>query len=74
MSGRGGYRGRPGRGSTRPNTQNSTETTTHNKETKTEFTLHTTGKHQSVTYDTVKEHILQEIQKDLKNGSDVSES
>ena len=37
-----------------------------------EFTPLVAGKHQSVTYDSVKEHILQEIQKDLKNGLDMS--
>ena len=37
-----------------------------------EFTPLVAGKHQSVTYNSVKEHILQEIQKDLKNGSDMS--
>jgi hypothetical protein len=37
-----------------------------------EFTPHIAGKHQAVTYDTVKEHILQEIQKDLKHGYDIA--
>ena len=37
-----------------------------------EFTAHIAGKHQSVTYDTVVEYILQDIQKDLKNGSDMA--
>ena len=36
-----------------------------------EFTPHIAGKHQAVTYDTVKEHILQELQKDLKHGYDI---
>ena len=65
-------RGGPGMGSSRSNTRNSTEPTRHNKETKYEFTPHTAGRHQPVTYDTVKEYILQEIQKELQNGSDLS--
>jgi hypothetical protein len=36
-----------------------------------EFTPNTAGKTQMVTYDTVKEHILQEIQKDLSHGNDI---
>ena len=59
-------------GSSRSNTRNSTESTTYNKVTKMEFTPHTVGRHQTVTYDTVKEYILQEIQKELENGSDMS--
>ena len=35
-----------------------------------EFTPHTAGKHQSVTCDTVKEHMLQELQKELRRGHD----
>jgi hypothetical protein len=37
-----------------------------------EFTSHENGKNQKYTYDTVKEHILEELQKDLRNGSDIS--
>ena len=41
-----------------------TKTTTPEKKIAVmEFTPHIAGKHQSVTYDTVKEHIFQEIQK-----------
>ena len=36
-----------------------------------EFTPHIAGKHQSVTYDTVEEHILQELQIDLKHGHEI---
>jgi hypothetical protein len=36
-----------------------------------EFTPHTAGRHQLVTYDTVKEYILQEMQKDLRHGYDI---
>ena len=35
-----------------------------------EFTPHMAGKHQSVTCDTVKEHTLQELQKELRHGHD----
>ena len=45
--------------------------TTEKKEETMEFTPHIAGRHQKLTYDTVKEHILQELQKDLKNGSDI---
>jgi hypothetical protein len=38
-----------------------------------EFRPHIAGKHQLVTYDTVKQHILQEMQKDLKHGYDIVE-
>ena len=73
MSGRGySGRGRAGRGSGRSSTYGGKSTTTEYKKQTMEFTPHTAGKHQSVTYDTVKEHILQEIQKDLKNGSDMA--
>ena len=37
-----------------------------------EFTPHIAGKHQAVTYDTVKEHILQALQKDLDHGYDIA--
>ena len=59
-------------GSSRSNTRNSTEPTTYNKETEYEFTPYTTGRHQPVTYDKVKEYILQEIQRELENGSEMS--
>ena len=73
MSGR-GYSGRgcAGRGSGRSSTHGGKNIATEYKKQVMEFTPHVAGKHQSVTYDTVKEHILQEIQKDLKNGSDMA--
>ena len=47
-------------------------TTTPEKNTATmEFTPHTIGRHQPVTFDAVKEHILQELQIDLKHGRDI---
>ena len=51
---------------------NGRKDTTEYKKQVMEFTPHIAGKHQMVTYDTVKEHILQEIQTDLKNGSDMA--
>ena len=36
------------------------------------FTPLIAGKHQSLMYNSVKEHNLQQIQKDLRNGSDMS--
>ena len=48
-------RGGPEMGSSRSNTRNSTEPMRNSKETKYEFTPHTVGRHQPVTYDTVKE-------------------
>ena len=46
--------------------------TTEYKKQVMEFTSHIAGKHQTVTYDTVKEHILQEIHTDLNNGLDMA--
>ena len=45
--------------------------TTEKKIAVMEFTLHTAGKHQLVTYETVKERILQEMQKELRHGYDI---
>ena len=56
-------RGGPGMGSSRSNTRNSTEPTRHNKETKYEFTPHTAGRHQPVTYDTVKEYFTRNTER-----------
>ena len=68
------YNGRvaKGKGSDRSGTNSSRKDTTESKKQTMEFTPHTAGKHQSVTYDTVVEHILQDIQKDLKNRSDMA--
>ena len=65
-------RGCAGRGSGISSAYSSKNTTTEYKKQIMEFTPHTAVKHQSVTYDMIKEHILQEIQKDLKNGSDMA--
>ena len=37
------------------------------------FVLHFHGKHQVVTYDTVKDHIVQNIQKTFKYGNDMTQ-
>ena len=75
MAGRnsGGRKGRGGRNTSR--TATSAESTQQEvKETAMEFAPHTAGEHQTVTCDAVKEHILQEMQKDLKHGYDTVES
>jgi hypothetical protein len=60
-----------GRGRGRTNMSNKKTTTT--KEYK--FYPHTVGsQQQSVTYDTVKDHIVQYVQKNYKNGIDIAES
>ena len=38
-----------------------------------EFTPHAAGKHQLVTHDMVKEHTLQELQKDPRHGRDLAQ-
>ena len=54
------------------NGKTSTKTVTPEKKVAVmEFTPHIAGNHQTVTYDAVKEHILQELQKDLKHGYDI---
>ena len=60
------------KGSDRSNQNSSKKDTSDYKKQTMEFTPHIAGKHQTVTYDTVKEHILQEIQRELKNGSDIA--
>ena len=73
MSGRSySGRGRAGRGSGRSSAGGSKSTTTEHKKQVMEFTPQIAGKHQSLTFDAVKEHILQEIQTKLKNGSDLA--
>ena len=73
MSGRGySGRGRAGRGSGRSSAGGSKSTTTEHKKQVMEFTPQIAGKHQSIMFDAVKEHILQEIQTTLKNGSDLA--
>ena len=44
--------------------------TSETKEVVVEFMPHMAGKHQSFTHDTVKEHILQELQMELRHGHD----
>ena len=63
--GRGSRRSQPGRGNNKgkQNTQKS----------KMKFTPHYSGKQQGHTYDTVKDHIIQYMQKNLKNGLDMAE-
>ena len=58
-------RGGRGNGGTPKNT------TTEKKAAVMEFAPHTAGKHQSVTYDAVKEHILLKMQKEMRHGHDL---
>ena len=64
--GRGKGRGR-GRGKSSHNNNNSGKYNNNNKEMK--FYPHTAGRQQTVTYDTVKDHIIQSIQKNYEQGS-----
>jgi hypothetical protein len=70
-TGRGFYRGGRGRGrfkSKKPRSQTS-------KQLEMKFFPHGIGRDkQTVTYDTVKEHIVQYVQKTYKNGQDVAVS
>ena len=68
------YNGRNARekGSDRSGSHSGRDATTEKKTQTIEFTAHIEGKPHSVTYDTVVECILQDIQKDLKHGSDMA--
>ena len=59
-------------GSDRSSANVSREASTQHKKETMEFTLQVAGKHQSVTCNTIEEHILQDMQTDLKNGSDMA--
>ena len=48
-------------------------TTSEKKITMMEFAPHMAGEHQSVTHDMVKEHTLQDLQKDPRHGNDLVE-
>ena len=77
MGGR-GYRGRRsqttgGRGHAKAFNSSKTSTMPERKNALMEFTPHTIGKHQSVTFDAVKEHILQKLQIELEDGHDIVE-
>ena len=52
-----------GKGSGRSNSNSGRGSTAEPKKQIMEFTPRIAGKHQTVTYDTVKEHILQDIRK-----------
>ena len=70
--GRGGrsYRGGQGRGRFQDNKMKSTS-----KELEMKFFPHGIGRErQTVTYDTVKDHIVQHVQKTYKNGQDIAVS
>ena len=67
-----------GRGSGRGNTyQRPKKSATHSKtpeKKEMKFMTNVAGKSQGLTYDTVKDHILQNIQKTLKNGEDLAQA
>ena len=74
-SGRGS--GRSGRSSSSFNSNNKSTTKTtssNNKNEEIKFAPYYTGKQQMVTYDTVREHVIQQIQKNFKCGSDMVKS
>ena len=71
-SGRGKGRGRgSGRGFYRKKNGSSKPSTDDNRK-EMKFTPKIAGKSQGYTYETVKEHILQETQKTLVNGEDIA--
>ena len=65
-------RGSKGTGSGSSSSHSGGKDTSNCKPQKMEFTANTAGKHQPMACNTAKEHMLQEIQKDLKNGSDMA--
>ena len=79
MSGRGsgrGYRGhgygQEGRGGQGGRYTSNKKKTTESKEVK--FYPHTSGQQRTVTFDTVKDRIIQQVQKTYRLGVDVAES
>ncbi len=72
-SGRGSGQGRSGRGHQRSNGKSNTNNTNKSSSTKEiEFTPFYAGKIQVATYDTVKDHIINTIQKTYRNGHDLT--
>ena len=72
-SGRGSGRGRSGRGHQRSSGKSNTNNTNKSSNSKEfEFTPFYAGKIQVATYDTVKDHIINTIQKTNKNGHDLT--
>ena len=70
---RGRFRGgRGGRYQGRSRQRNPSPNTNQQKEYK--FTPHTQGKPQTATYATVKDHVIQQIQKTFKDGNNVAQS
>ena len=71
--GRGRRTGRQGRGFSNRNKRNSYSNNNYNNNTTTlKFFPHSAGKQQSVTYDSVKEHIIKQIQKTFTYGQDIA--
>ena len=71
--GRGRRTGRQGRGFSNRNKRNSYNNNNYNNNTSTlKFFPHSAGKQQSVTYDSVKEHIIKQVQKTFTYGQDIA--
>ena len=68
-SGQFNRRNNRGRNSNRGNNNNS-----HSQSSEMKFIPHYTGKQQMVTYDSVKDHIVQQIQKSFKYGNDIAQA
>ena len=74
---RGNYNNRSGNNSNNnsSNRNNNNRNNTQNKSnSELKFTPHYSGKQQMATYDTVKEHIIQQIQKTYQYGNDMASS
>jgi hypothetical protein len=78
--GRGSYRGgrgqtsRSGRSGKAVQEKKTTGTASSSSTTELKFIPHYSGKQQTVTYDTVKDHIIILIQKTYKHGSDIAQA
>ena len=73
--GRGRRTGRQGRGFSNRNKRTSYNNNNYNNNTTTmKFFPHTVGKQQSVTYDTVKDYIIKQVQKTFTYGQDIATS
>ena len=73
--GRGRRAGRQGSGFTNRNKRTSYNNNNYNNSTTTmKFFPHIVGKQQSVTYDTVKDYIIKQVQKTFTYGQDIATS
>ena len=63
-----------GRNNNRNNTNRGNNTKNNPTTAELKFTPHYSGKQQMVTYDAVKEHVIQQIQKNYRYGIDMAQS